>query len=71
MAQGAPEELKHGHTHTAVALREYEQALGLDDVLIKRTIIEWGPVIKGGRVNVMIREMRTRNRALVGAEAEG
>ena len=29
VAQGAPEDLKHGATHTAVALREYEQALGL------------------------------------------
>jgi excinuclease ABC subunit A len=31
VAQGAPEDLKHGATHTALALREYEQALGLDE----------------------------------------
>ncbi|WP_245932662.1 excinuclease ABC subunit UvrA [Aquabacterium olei] len=31
VATGAPETLKLGRTHTAVALREYEQALGLKD----------------------------------------
>jgi len=31
VAVGAPEDLKQGDTHTAVALREYEQALGLND----------------------------------------
>ena len=31
VATGAPETLKQGRTHTAVALREYEQALGLTD----------------------------------------
>ncbi len=31
VAVGAPEDLKQGDTHTAVALREYERAMGLDD----------------------------------------
>ena len=31
VAVGAPEDLKQGNTHTAVALREYEQAMGLAD----------------------------------------
>jgi excinuclease ABC subunit A len=31
VAQGAPEDLRHGATHTALALREYEQALGLEE----------------------------------------
>jgi len=31
VATGSPDELKLGHTHTALALREYEQAMGLAD----------------------------------------
>uniref|UniRef100_UPI0030D44D1C excinuclease ABC subunit UvrA n=1 Tax=uncultured Aquabacterium sp. TaxID=158753 RepID=UPI0030D44D1C len=31
VAVGAPEDLQQGDTHTAVALREYERAMGLDD----------------------------------------
>jgi excinuclease ABC subunit A len=31
VAQGTPAQLKSGHSHTALALREYEQAMRLDD----------------------------------------
>ena len=40
VALGAPEDLKHGQTHTAVALREYEAALGLADEAGTATVLK-------------------------------
>jgi crossover junction endodeoxyribonuclease RusA len=32
-------------------------ALGVDDSLIKRTVLEWGEVVKGGKVVLRLEEM--------------
>ena len=33
-------------------------ALGMDDSRIKRTVIEWGAVVKGGKVTLRLEEMK-------------
>ena len=33
-------------------------ALGIDDSRIKRTVIEWGAVVKGGKVVLRLKEMK-------------
>ncbi len=61
VAQGAPEDLKHGSTHTAVALREYEQALGLADEAASATVVKAEE--DGRSLQALIKARRDQRRA--------
>ncbi len=68
VALGAPEDLKHGRTHTAVALREYEAALGLEDEGSKATVVK---AEEGGTSLQAIIKARRDQRRAAAAKAPG
>ncbi len=68
VAQGAPEDLKHGNSHTAVALREYEAALGLQDEGSQATVVK---AEEGGTSLQAIIKARRDQRRAAAAKAPG
>ena len=57
-----PDKRKRDIDNFLASMKHYQDgvcaALGIDDTRIKRTVIEWGAVVKGGKVVLRLEEMK-------------
>ena len=57
-----PDKRKRDIDNFLASMKHYQDgvcaALGIDDSRIKRTVIEWGAVVKGGKVVLRLEEMK-------------
>ena len=57
-----PDKRKRDIDNFLAMMKNYQDgvcaALGIDDSRIKRTVIEWGAVVKGGKVVLRLEEMK-------------
>ena len=58
---GSPDKRKRDIDNCLAMMKSYQDgvcaALGIDDIRIKRTILEWGDVTPGGKVVLTLEEM--------------